>query len=78
MGAWGGDEKEKGQSSKNKCPFCGRSFCHMLSGGRPCFEASRAAKLLAAEKKSEKEKDGSSQKKGGGEAKGGASSEGEQ
>ena len=73
MDTWGagGDGKEKEKGSKNKCPFCGRNNCHMLSGGRPCFEAVRASKLLAEDRK---EKEGSNQKKGS-DAKGGSNSD---
>ena len=55
-GGGGGGES----SSSFTCPFCRRKACTMSAGGRPCHEASRAAKLWNSQKKK-----GDEEKKGG-------------
>ena len=47
---------EESQRGGGTCMYCKRNDCPMLSGGRPCRDANRAAGLLNEKRKAERKK----------------------
>ena len=48
-------QPEESGRSGGTCMYCHKSSCTMLSGGKPCREANRAAGLLRLKQKEERE-----------------------